>query len=96
MSEMFSSVHIKHPPESDVPGQGLGDGGPPDGDGDYKSDGDGPPPELDADEQLRDDDSDHHPALSTQFAAFGVVQKFKGFAQRNLTKWFFDKDYKNG
>jgi len=58
----------QHPPESDVPGQGLGDGGP---------------PELDADEQLRDDDSDHHPALPTQFAAFGVVQKFKGFAQRN-------------
>ena len=59
------------PPKGDVPRQRLGDGRP---------------PKLDADQQLRDNNSDHHPALTAQFVAFWVVQKFKCFAQGNLMR----------
>merc|ERR1719361_744617 len=58
----------QHPPQGDVPRQGLRDGRP---------------PKLDADEKLCDDDGDHHPALATQFVALGVVQELKGLPQGN-------------
>ena len=60
----------QHPPQGDVPRQGLRDGRP---------------SKLDADEKLCDDDGDHHPALATQFVALGVVQELKGLPQGNLT-----------
>ena len=69
----------EHPPEGNVPRQGLCNSCP---------------PKLDADQQLGDNDGDHHPALPAQFVTFRVVQKFECLAQGNLAVKceFFQKE----